>query len=666
MRRILLSCGMDILQIDDLRETNIRMTDMITPGTKYYSSVIFKYLYETLMERRESRIYKDHGYFLGNIYKLKGKLDVAPLFTGGIRLGKESDEYAANREMFEESGLYCEKFFRKPFKTTSENRVNWTFYRGFFNSVRVDKRKADHISKDDSKTDKVGVLVYGEYKQIKDICQGDIFTKEMNVALRVRNSKEHIVDVCIIRVSEIRDHLYRYRHKYYELSRGRTFNTTRGDGESKNWRSRSTSLGKSVQKSRRKSVRKSKSRRKKSVRKSKSRRKKSVRKSKSRRKSVRKSKSRRKKSVRKSKSRGKPVKLSKKNSCRKDNSKFFFNPETKVRLGKFYWKMKIASFWSKYGYYLYAPRTIKLFSKGEKYVFKKPKMLGKGGFGGVFEYKDFEHDMNIVLKIEGGNYSRMLGNRRSEPSEKEISEVLNKNGNKCNTIRTRYIESRGPKYKRDHYYIMEKYSGDTTELLKTLESDYSPKERIKIWLEIVETVRKQMACLAKLGFYYTDLKPPNILYCKNSDGTISINLGDLGAAVPGKDGNGYHHLSPWNPPEYFNDSIRITEENGTVNKKKGTAVLLFMLGILGLIITEDIKKEMFVEMFINDYTDMLYNFYDEKITMDQVKKMYKESLNSYLAKTQLNKKQKALFRKLLALMPLERIEKVDINKPFKW
>ena len=49
-----------------------------------------------------------------------------------------------------------------------------------------------------------------------------------------------------------------------------------------------------------------------------------------------------------------------------------------------------------------------------------------------------------------------------------------------------------------------------------------------------------------------------------------------------------------------------------------------------------------------------------------IKKMYKESLNSYLAKTQLNKKQKTLFRKLLALLHLERIEKVDINKPFKW
>ena len=374
------------------------------------------------------------------------------------------------------------------------------------------------------------------------------------------------------------------------------------------------------------------------------------RKIKSRRKSVRKSKSRsRRKSRRKSRGRStKKIILSPKSTCRKDNLDFFFSPETKIRLGRFYWKMKISRY-----HYLYAPRTIKLFSKGTKYIFRSPKSLGKGGFGGIFEYRDFDHGMDIVLKIEGGSYARLLGNRRSEPSEREISEALNRNGNKCNTIRTRYIESRGARYRRDHYYIMEKYSGDTSELLKILKSEYSQKERIKIWLEVVETVRKQMACLAKLGFYYTDLKPPNILYCKNPDGTISINLGDLGAAVANKQGyeEDHTHLSFWSPPEYFEDSIRITQKDGTVNKKKGAAVLLFLLGMLGLVITEDLDKNIFV-------TDILDDLSSEK--------KYKEGLNSYLDKTQLNSKQKGVFRKLLTLNPLERIKKVDINKPFKW
>ena len=342
-----------------------------------------------------------------------------------------------------------------------------------------------------------------------------------------------------------------------------------------------------------------------------------------------------------------------KNTCRSKKHDFYFNSQTKVKLGRFYWKIKR----SKFDFIIYAPRTIKLFSKEVKYVFKKPKIIGQGGFGAVLKYRDIEHNLTIILKIEGGKNSDLLGNRRVEPSEKEISEVLSKNGFKCNTIRSRYIESRGLKYKKDHYYIMEEYTGNTLDILrKIVESDMSDKEKLKIWLNIVETVRKQIVCLAKLGYYYMDLKPPNILYCKNPDKSLSINLGDLGAAVPVP----FYdvHLTPFLPPEHYTESgIKIIEK-GEINVKKGVAALLFLLGMLSLWIAD-------VYDFYYSYIDLLY---DEKLTVEQIKIKYKEEVDRVLRESpvKFNKKQSSLIKKLLALSPLERLSKVDINKPFSW
>ena len=342
-----------------------------------------------------------------------------------------------------------------------------------------------------------------------------------------------------------------------------------------------------------------------------------------------------------------------KNTCRSKKHDFYFSSETKVKLGRFYWKIKR----TKFDFIIYAPRTIKLFSKKVKYVFKNPKILGQGGFGAVLRYKDTEHNLDIVLKIEGGKTSDLLGNRRLEPSEKEISEVLNKNGFKCNTIRSRYIESRGLKYKKDHYYIMEEYTGNTLDILRKLaESDMSDKEQIKIWLNIVETVRKQIVCLAKLGYYYMDLKPQNILYCKNPDKSLSINLGDLGAAVPVPDIK--VHLTPFLPPEYYtNSGIKIIE-NGKINVKKGVAALLFLLGMLSLWIAD-------VYDFYYSYIDLLY---DENLSIVQIKRKYKEEVERVLRESpvKFNKKQSSLIKKLLTLSPIERLSKVDITKPFSW
>ena len=272
-----------------------------------------------------------------------------------------------------------------------------------------------------------------------------------------------------------------------------------------------------------------------------------------------------------------------KNNCMNEKQNFYFNPETKIKLGKFYWKFKR----SKIDFVIYAPRTIKLFSKGVKYVYKNPKILGMGGFGAVFGYKDKIHDLEIVLKVEGGKYAQMLGNRRLEPTEKYISEVLNSEKS-CNVIRNRYVETRGPKYKKDHYYIMEKYSGNVLELLRKLYDDkkLKQKEKIDFWLDIVDTVRKQVLCLAKLGFYYTDIKPANILYCDNGK-NYSYHLGDLGAAV--FDPYYLFHYSPYSPPEYNGGNIKIIK-NGKINIKRGISAIIFLLGMLTLDISVNLEK----------------------------------------------------------------------------
>lgn len=285
-----------------------------------------------------------------------------------------------------------------------------------------------------------------------------------------------------------------------------------------------------------------------------------------------------------------------KNKCSNEKYNFLFSEKTKIKLGRFYYKLISKNTWN---FPSFAPRTIKVFSEGKKYVFANPKILGIGGFGAVFVYKDVKNSLEIILKVEGGKNADFFHNRRLYPSEKEISEVLQKEDS-CNVIRTRYIESRGLKYYRDHYYIMEKFDGNCQEILHNL-IENNIKNKNKIWLNIVEEVRKQIICIAKLGFYYTDLKPDNILFCDNGNGLFSFHLGDLGSAIPTPD---FIHIGPYIPPEYKDKDFSIIR-NDKNDLKRAKAAIIFLLGMLALLIVENYDKHIYIGNFYE------YLFYED-------------------------------------------------------
>lgn len=356
------------------------------------------------------------------------------------------------------------------------------------------------------------------------------------------------------------------------------------------------------------------------------------------------------------------------NKCISKDNSFLFHKSTKIKISKSELLLT-----DKYNEPVSVPKYIAVFKGKEKIKLNKVKYLSSGTYGKIILYSNL--DIEIVLKIEIND----------SPSEKEIGEILVKNP-QCNTIRVRHILSN----KDTHYYIMDPLDGEVSQLtpyfmIEEPTNDTDMKEASYQWFIIIEEIRKQIVCLFKLGYYYTDLKLANILFC-NDNGHYTIHLGDLGSATPDKEYN--ENLATF-PPVEFADSngwFPVIQENKRSETKTAKQILTWLLGINALNVC-----------FNNKFYDKLQTFYDEIYNDEELRQImidnnayingtyaftfkfmyiidlleYEDELETFtiqvIEESYLDTKHKDILKRLLKFNPEHRIDEnkggIDILKP---
>ena len=254
--------------------------------------------------------------------------------------------------------------------------------------------------------------------------------------------------------------------------------------------------------------------------------------------------------------------------------------------------------------------------------------LGHGTYGRIMLYNEENNPENkIALKIE----------KSFVKTEENIGEYLS-NHPECNTIRVRYLTSYNDTANNYNLYILDKLNGDLFNFIDT----YINEGKYNEWFtDVVEEVRKQIICLYKGNYYYTDLKLGNVLYC-DSNGVISIHLGDLGSVTPDSDGDNI----ATHPPIEFKDS------NGYIhirNKEEAKQILTWLLGVLGLYVIDK-------------------NFTMVNLNFRFISQLDPRNIEIKIINSDLNEANKTILRKLLILDPRRRINEemggIDIEKSF--
>ncbi len=281
---------------------------------------------------------------------------------------------------------------------------------------------------------------------------------------------------------------------------------------------------------------------------------------------------------------------------------------------------------------------------GITHVFSKPEYISRGGFGNVVRYSD-DHGRKIVLK---------MGNTK-EPIESEIAAITVEDS--CRTVRLRFIGTRGLLIKR-HLYVMQKFDGDCLDLIPG--RPRSTKQQYNFWLQITEEVRKQIMWLFNRGFYYTDLKPANVLYSNHLNG-VSVHLGDLGAAVPAPYKSGHSANSNRDKilytgniyvPGIPSQSIPNDDDAGTPDLKYVRDALPYLIGMFAIQIALDFDQDLYP--VLDSYT----------YEMDETKhkQIYNTRLREFMKATDFTSAQQYILKTLLAWDPTIR-HRIDLNAP---
>jgi len=199
--------------------------------------------------------------------------------------------------------------------------------------------------------------------------------------------------------------------------------------------------------------------------------------------------------------------------------------------------------------------------KCNKRIYILSSLLGQGSYGKIYFFKTIDGlEDNVVLKIE---YTKKI----NVPTEKKISEVLEEES--CGTVLLRYIKSINQT--SNHFYVMNKMSGDLTGLINNVVLPNKNNGGIQGFLLLIEDIRSQISCLAKKGYYYTDLKPGNVLYCNEDNGSITVSLGDLGSVHS----THRYQIATFPPPEYSDSKGYFM-----VKEIKHSEILSWVLGCL--------------------------------------------------------------------------------------
>lgn len=324
---------------------------------------------------------------------------------------------------------------------------------------------------------------------------------------------------------------------------------------------------------------------------------------------------------------------------------FIFNPSTTIT----------PSFFSKTVYYTGNPKwsgdpihhvPFNIHTSDPKHVFSNPQYISRGGFGNIVQYSD-EHGHQIILKMEN----------TKEPIESDIADITIEDT--CRTARLRFIGTRGLFIKR-HLYVMQKFDGNCHDFIPG--QPRATKQQYNFWLQVSEEVRKQVMWLFHRGFYYTDLKPENVLYSKHPNG-VSIHLGDLGAAVPAPttmmSGRTFKEKILYTGnifiPNFHRQGIPNDRETGKPDLKYVKDALPYLIGMFAIQIALDFDQDLFPDL--DSYT------YESDETKHE--HIYNTRLDEFMKATDFTTTQQQTLQTLLAWQPQER-HRVDLNKPFEF
>ena len=157
--------------------------------------------------------------------------------------------------------------------------------------------------------------------------------------------------------------------------------------------------------------------------------------------------------------------------------------------------------------------------KGEAHDPSGPREIGRGEYGNVYSYAFKEGE--IAIKFF------------TNPDDKEIQIVgaLEEGGimGECELIPSKIVtisDVHGNPSSKYKVNVMERVDGNLTQF----NNDNSDITFLEL-LQIAKQLTKMLKCLEEKGYFYTDIKPDNILYsCDNeTESGIRLHIGDTGS-----------------------------------------------------------------------------------------------------------------------------------------
>ena len=252
------------------------------------------------------------------------------------------------------------------------------------------------------------------------------------------------------------------------------------------------------------------------------------------------------------------------------------------------------------------------------FVLKNDTSLGSGGYGSVLKLVDSNKKVALAIKITEQN------------DEELIADALLQSD--CNVLKMKFIDEVEFDTDSKIVYFMELAEGDLESFFKNHKEEINRNPQI--FLNILESIRKQLLCIIKIGnkvaeegifdgnYTYTDMKLANILYkCDNSKNLNDVRfmIGDLGGAVPDRDKD---FLATF-PPYKFKEGRGFFKLQTQEDKLQASAWGLGILALFCYSYHDSASKRLRQTIFS-------WLFYKEiKDTTNEVMKYFIKQLNNF-------------------------------------
>ena len=218
-----------------------------------------------------------------------------------------------------------------------------------------------------------------------------------------------------------------------------------------------------------------------------------------------------------------------------------------------------------------------------------------------------------TYKLSNGNNSEMITIKRelTDSAERCAYSQLGQKSATCGILRTRPIDDPNLFEAEDYLTFMETMDGS----LESLNREIINKNIVTI----IESVRTQVVCLFQQSLYYTDIKPGNILYSIDKNGSYKFIVGDIGALCNKSRESTYFPSVPF----------RVRFLNNDLDHKEYGAYIVWLIGWLyicliypgrilsildpldrSIVVSDNIKniyiENIYIEKYMNITTDSQY------------------------------------------------------------